>query len=162
MSSGLWAAYKELANVVNQAILKKQPDAFYSLEAILKKHKPDFISLLQNPVCTHTCKHVPSDLCYHIIWMPVHCIYSCVPMLDMVHDITMHTVLIQARNASHRAQVEKAVKDGLQVPSLPSLHTLPQDFVDEALILSEILDLNEISSVELLLAGEQQLPRYGD
>ena len=52
------------------------------------------------------------------------------------------------------------MKDGLQIPSLPSLHTLPQDFVDEALILSDILDLNEISSVELLLAGEQQLPRW--
>lgn len=56
--------------------------------------------------------------------------------------------------------MEKAVKDGLQVPSLPSVHTLPQDFVEEALILSDILELNEISSVELLLAGEQQLPRY--
>ena len=50
MSGGIWAPYKELASVVNQAILKKQPDAFYSLEAILKKHKTDFISLLKNPV----------------------------------------------------------------------------------------------------------------
>ena len=66
---------------------------------------------------------------------------------------------MQAKNSSHRSQVKKAVKDGLQIPSLPSIHTLPQDFIDEALILSDILDLNEISSVELLLAGEQQLPR---
>lgn len=66
---------------------------------------------------------------------------------------------MQAKNSSHRSQVTKAVKDGLQIPSLPSIHTLPQDFIDEALILSDILDLNEISSVELLLAGEQQLPR---
>ena len=56
--------------------------------------------------------------------------------------------------------MEKAVRDGLQVPTLPSVHSLPQDFIDEALILSDILELNEISSVELLLAGEQQLPRY--
>ena len=67
--------------------------------------------------------------------------------------------VLQAKNSSHRFQVEKAVKDGLQIPSLPSVHTLSQDFIDEALILSDILDLNEISSVELLLAGEQQLPR---
>ena len=50
MSGGIWAPFKELASVVNQAILKKQPEAFYSLEAILKKHKTDFISLLKNPV----------------------------------------------------------------------------------------------------------------
>ena len=32
--------------------------------------------------------------------------------------------------------------------------------MDEALILSDILDLNEMSAAELLLAGEQQLPRF--
>ena len=79
MSGGIWAPYKELASVVNQAILKKQPDAFYSLEAILKKHKTDFISLLKNPVrhqefhTLSTCK-----IAYHnclmlsldnVIWM---------------------------------------------------------------------------------------------
>ena len=61
MSSGIWAPYKELAGVVNQAILKKQPDAFYSLEAILKKHKTDFISLLKNPVHTYSCKYALDD-----------------------------------------------------------------------------------------------------
>ena len=61
MSGGIWAPFKELASVVNQAVLKKQPDAFYSLEAILKKHKPDFISLLKNPVrelYSWSCKSV--------------------------------------------------------------------------------------------------------
>ncbi len=60
---------------------------------------------------------------------------------------------------SDRQLVLKSVKDGLSLPTLPNLHTLPQDFIDEALILSDILDLNEVSSVELLVAGEQQLPR---
>ena len=32
--------------------------------------------------------------------------------------------------------------------------------MDEALIISDILDLNELSAAELLLAGEQQLPRF--
>lgn len=53
----------------------------------------------------------------------------------------------------------KAVKDGLELPNFPNLHTLPQDYIDEALILSDILDLNEMSAIELLLAGEQQLPQ---
>lgn len=50
MSAGVWAPFKELAFVVNTAIAQRQSDAFYSLEAILKKHKPDFLSLLRNPV----------------------------------------------------------------------------------------------------------------
>lgn len=37
---------------------------------------------------------------------------------------------------------------------------LPQDFIDEALILSDILNLNELTAVELLLAGEQNLPDF--
>ena len=69
------------------------------------------------------------------------------------------THLTQAKNATHRSQVQKAVKEGIKTPSLPSLHPLSQDFVDETLVLSDILDLNELSAVELLLAGEQQQPR---
>ena len=43
---------------------------------------------------------------------------------------------------------------GLTLPGVSQPLLLPDDFIDEALILSDILDLNEISSVELLLAGE--------
>ena len=50
MAGGLWAPFKELVRVVNAAILRKEPDAYYSLEAELKKRKPDFFSLLKNPV----------------------------------------------------------------------------------------------------------------
>lgn len=50
VGGGVWAPYKELAGVVNSAIMNQQPDAYYALEAILKKHKPDFVSLLKNPV----------------------------------------------------------------------------------------------------------------
>lgn len=50
MAGGMWAPFKELVKVINAAILKKEPNAYYSLEAELKKHKPDFISLLKNPV----------------------------------------------------------------------------------------------------------------
>ena len=37
---------------------------------------------------------------------------------------------------------------------------MPQDFIDEALVLSDILELNELFAVELLLAGEQQQPDF--
>ena len=48
--AGVWLPFKELASIVTSAVLHKQSDLYYTLEAILKKHKPDFISLLQNPV----------------------------------------------------------------------------------------------------------------
>ncbi len=79
-------------------------------------------------------------------------------MIDPCLPPHTHTYT-QPKNVSDRQLVLKSVKDGLSLPTLPNLHTLPQDFIDEALILSDILDLNEVSSVELLVAGEQQLPR---
>ncbi|KAL5475599.1 hypothetical protein EMCRGX_G025430 [Ephydatia muelleri] len=111
---GLWAPFKELACVITAAIGQKRPEMFYVLDSVLKKHKPDFFSLLQNP----------------------------------------------ARNPAQRTALQKAPTDGITISSLPNVHILPQDFVDEALILSDILDLNEMSAAELLLAGEQQLPRF--
>ena len=56
--------------------------------------------------------------------------------------------------------MQKAPQSGLAIPGLSGSPTLPEDFVEEALLLSDILQLNEISSVELLLAGEQHMPRY--
>ena len=46
----MWTPFKELHHTVESAVLRKQPDAMQDLEKILKKHKPDFLSLLQNPV----------------------------------------------------------------------------------------------------------------
>ena len=51
MAGGVWAPYKELASTVNAAILGRDEGVYYSLDSILTKHKPDFISLLKNPVC---------------------------------------------------------------------------------------------------------------
>lgn len=47
----LWGPFKELEQTVQAAILRKLPDAIHDLEIALKKHKPDFIALLKNPVC---------------------------------------------------------------------------------------------------------------
>lgn len=50
MSTGVWAPFKELSTTVNMAVGQKQPNTYYALENMLKKHKPDMISLLKNPV----------------------------------------------------------------------------------------------------------------
>ena len=65
-------------------------------------------------------------------------------------------LLIQARNTLHRSYVIKATTEGVKLSTTPQPVVLTQEFVDSALILSDVLDLNELSAVELLLAGEQR------
>lgn len=74
--------------------------------------------------------------------------------------LSLLLVCCQVKNASQRKQVETAVSTAVSLPGRTNATTLPQHFVDEALLLSDILDLNEFSSVDLLIAGEQQQPRY--
>ena len=47
---GTWRPYKELQAVVERSLYKKTPEVYHELEVALKKFKPDFISLLKNPV----------------------------------------------------------------------------------------------------------------
>lgn len=48
--AGSWGPVKELALVVNNAVHRRLPGAYHDLEIALKKHKPEFLSLLKNPV----------------------------------------------------------------------------------------------------------------
>ena len=47
-----WSIYRELATTVETVIHSSKQEAFvtHDLETALKKFRPDFISLLQNPV----------------------------------------------------------------------------------------------------------------
>ncbi|XP_063785079.1 nuclear pore complex protein Nup205 isoform X2 [Pseudophryne corroboree] len=47
--ASLWGPYKDLWQTVLNALLKRQPEAVHVLDILLKKHKPDFISLFKNP-----------------------------------------------------------------------------------------------------------------
>ncbi|XP_022111764.1 nuclear pore complex protein Nup205-like [Acanthaster planci] len=114
LGSNLWSPFKELLRTVHAALSQKLPDAFYELDAAIRKHKPDFISLLQNP----------------------------------------------AKNAQHRLQIRKADVTGLVIEGQPGTKTFPRQFIDEALIISDLFDLNEYFAVELLLSGEQQQPHF--
>ena len=46
----LWTPYRALYDVVVAAVFKHQPGSVHDLEMALRKHKPDFISLLKTPV----------------------------------------------------------------------------------------------------------------
>ncbi|EEC11881.1 nuclear pore complex protein Nup205, putative [Ixodes scapularis] len=112
--SSVWAPFKDLNFAVEAVLLNKDVEAVPDFVAALRRHKPDFASLLQNP----------------------------------------------ARSAQHRDAVAKASKEGIRVVGQTAPQVLPQSIVDEALIISDMLELNELVSLELLLAGQQQQPLF--
>ncbi len=112
-----WTPAKDLAAVVEAAILRNQPGIFSDLESTLRKHKPALMGLLKNP----------------------------------------------PRSTGDSALVKKATTEGIQLPisggdvyetALASKQKLPAAVVEEAMIISEMFELNEISSLQLLLKGK--------
>ncbi|EPQ04244.1 Nuclear pore complex protein Nup205 [Myotis brandtii] len=48
-AASLWGPYKDIWQTVGNVLWRRQPEAVHLLDMILKKHKPDFISLFRNP-----------------------------------------------------------------------------------------------------------------
>ncbi|XP_027698133.1 nuclear pore complex protein Nup205 isoform X1 [Vombatus ursinus] len=48
-AASLWGPYKDIWQTVGNAIWRRQPEAVHLVDLVLKKHKPDFISLFKNP-----------------------------------------------------------------------------------------------------------------
>lgn len=65
-----------------------------------------------------------------------------------------------ARCAQHRDAVSRAPQEGIAVSGKSTPQLLPQDVVGEALLLSEMFELNELAALELVLAAQQQLPLF--
>lgn len=108
-----WTPLKDLAAIVEAAVVRCQPGILNELEAALKKHKPSMIGLLKN----------------------------------------------SPRNSADAALVRKATTEGINLPvtssesEVATKQKLPASIVEEALIISEMFELNEISSLQLLLQG---------
>ena len=112
-----WTPLKDLASIVEAAVLKNQPGILSDLEFSLKKYKPTFIGLLKNP----------------------------------------------PRSSADASLVRKAATEGISLPILSGTisdqdgsnkQKLPAAVVEEAMIISEMFEMNEISSLQLLLQGK--------
>ncbi len=49
-SYSYWGSMKALGAIVESTVVRKTPGIRHDLEAALRKHKPQFIALLKNPV----------------------------------------------------------------------------------------------------------------
>nr|CAB3264508.1 nuclear pore complex protein Nup205-like [Phallusia mammillata] len=115
MEQASWTPFKDLWNTTQEFALQNSQSSFHKLKSLLRKHKPEFLSLLKNT----------------------------------------------APNSEHRNKVRNANTVGLPlVGEGASGKLLEEAFIEESLILSDLFQLNEFSSVELLLAAEQQVPNY--
>ncbi|XP_065669875.1 nuclear pore complex protein Nup205 isoform X2 [Hydra vulgaris] len=66
----------------------------------------------------------------------------------------------QEKDSCHREKLKKANKEGIQIDSHVSLIKLQEAMIQDAFLLSDGLQLNEFTCVELLLAGEQQASNF--
>ncbi|PRD32161.1 UNVERIFIED_CONTAM: nuclear pore complex protein [Trichonephila clavipes] len=147
----LWAPYKELFSVVYNAIAQKDSSAVQDLEVALKRHKPDFICLLRNPAVSH------ADL-YQAIFPPTEGVSNSFKLFPC--QVLISRLPSWPRSPIHRDAVKQASTTGIAVVGRAGLQILPQSLIDEALIISDMFDLNELTSLELLIAGQQQQPRF--
>ncbi len=59
----------------------------------------------------------------------------------------------QAKNKVYREAVRKAYVQGIVIQGQQGTQTLSKAFIEEALIISDLFDLNEYAAIELLMAG---------
>ncbi|KAG1652512.1 Nuclear pore complex protein Nup205 [Nymphon striatum] len=63
-------------------------------------------------------------------------------------------------NSIHRDAVKAASTNGISIIGQQGKQVFPQQLIDESLILSDMFQLNELTSLELLISGEQQLSQF--
>ncbi|KAH7645888.1 nuclear pore complex protein Nup205 isoform X1 [Dermatophagoides farinae] len=68
------------------------------------------------------------------------------------------------KNSLHREVVRNACNDGITIIENQNKlkKVIPQDMVNEALLLSDLFNLNELNALELLITGQNQLSRFPD
>ena len=67
----------------------------------------------------------------------------------------MDDICTQSKNSKSRAVVKKSETEGVSVAGI-EYHTVPKDMVEEALILSDMYDLDELMALDLLTTGKSR------
>ncbi|RWS05194.1 nuclear pore complex protein Nup205-like protein, partial [Dinothrombium tinctorium] len=89
-------------------------------------------------------------------------LYEFESLLKMYKDDFSSLLKNPPRNAVHKEVVTNAAKDGINIiqHQSQSKTVIPALMVEEALIMSEMFDLNELIALELVITGSNHEPRY--
>jgi len=66
---------------------------------------------------------------------------------------------LQPKNNKSRSIVKKSENEGINIAGI-EYHAVPKDMVDEALILSDMYDLDELMALDLLTTGKVFVVRF--
>ncbi len=127
----MWTPYKQLCSTVEKCIIESSDACFGTLQATFQKYKQNFLSVLKNPVRIAS-RFVDS-------------------LRNAVTSLT-RTFVFQPKNSKSRSVVKKSETDGINVFGI-EYHTVPKDMVDEAIILSDMYDMDELMALDLLTTG---------
>ncbi|RZC40322.1 nuclear pore complex protein Nup205 [Asbolus verrucosus] len=113
-SEDLWSSYKGLKKIIWKCLSEESGEACApEFESILRKHKQNFFSLLQN----------------------------------------------QPKNAKSREELKKGMVDGIVIKGLGH-QILSKELYQEAIILSDMYDMNEFVALDLLCTAQIQISYY--
>ena len=126
----MWKVYKELHSLVDITLRESSEANVLKLEASLKEHKKDFMNFMKNPVRNHYYEYN-----FHFRIIKTKFLYS------------------KAKSATDKDVVLTGIEKGIKTGKSERAVFLTSEMINEAITLSELFDLNEIVSVDLLLTG---------
>ncbi|KAH8386462.1 hypothetical protein KR093_000678, partial [Drosophila rubida] len=131
----MWTPYKRLYNIFQVAITNPS-DLTTDLELCLKKYKQNFTNLLRNPVSA-------------IIIKP--------QALNITSSMSLFSILLrQPKSEKSRTHLRNALSEGIILAGQTRKVELSQELIDEAIIISDMFDMDEIFALELLCTAQRQ------
>lgn len=83
---------------------------------------------------------------------------NLISLYNRIFALNMKTKLfffvLQPKNAKNREELLKSVTEGITLPGIGH-EILPQELVDEAIIISDMYNLNEYYALDLLCTGKK-------
>ncbi len=135
----VWNPYKSFRQIIESVLHAGRLSKLDDLKNACDTLHLRFLSPLKNPVsgkvgqpASHRFSHV-KDVMHHIVRIRLQ--------------------PFQPRDASTKAELEKAKTQGITIPGSATPQVLGDNLVDEAFVLAEMFQMNEMVALDLLLLG---------
>ncbi|XP_046996965.1 nuclear pore complex protein Nup205 [Schistocerca americana] len=95
-----------------------------------------------------------------VVSQPIHGVLQKVQEVLRKHKQNFLTLLKNPpKNSQHREELRKGITEGIMLPGIGH-QTLSKEIVDEAIIISDMYDLNEFVALDLLCTAQQRMPHH--